>query len=100
MVGRSAVSPRGFRSDLPMASDWMFYIECLAPGGYLGPMREVLALARIILLSPGQRRHRVVKPLPVAIASEAKSLADEPPVVVSNRRSDPALTRRKLPAVR
>jgi glycosyltransferase involved in cell wall biosynthesis len=46
MVRRSAVPRSGFDVSISMACDWLFFIECLANGGFIGPIQEVLARYR------------------------------------------------------
>lgn len=46
MVRRSAMPAHGFDPSITAASDWLFFIECLAGGGRVGPMPEVLARYR------------------------------------------------------
>ena len=45
MVRRSA-SPDRFHASIPVASDWLYYVECLADGGTIDPIPGVFARQR------------------------------------------------------
>jgi glycosyltransferase involved in cell wall biosynthesis len=47
MVRKSACPPQGFNSRVPIASDWLFFCECLLPNGKLGYIDKVLVKQRI-----------------------------------------------------
>jgi len=47
MVRKSACPPEGFNLRVPIASDWLFFCECLLPTGKLGYIDKVLVKQRI-----------------------------------------------------
>lgn len=46
MVRRSSAPPHGFDTRIPVASDWLFWVETLLAGGRIGYIDEVLARHR------------------------------------------------------
>jgi glycosyltransferase involved in cell wall biosynthesis len=43
---RASRAPRRFEASIPVASDWLFYVECLAAGGTIAPIPGVFARQR------------------------------------------------------
>lgn len=46
MYRRSKVPPSGFDQSLPVASDWLFWVDLIGNGGYIGYIDEVLGCYR------------------------------------------------------
>ena len=43
---RASASPRSFETSIPVASDWLYYVECLAKGGTIEPIAGIYARQR------------------------------------------------------
>ena len=43
---RASASPKRFEASIPVASDWLYYVECLAEGGTIEPIAGIFARQR------------------------------------------------------
>jgi glycosyltransferase involved in cell wall biosynthesis len=43
---RASASPKSFDPAIPTASDWLYYVECLADGGFIAPIEGIFGKLR------------------------------------------------------